>query len=231
MKDPLKELSFSIKAGVVIRREKNQGFEEIAYESLEWWNGQFRLWYSAVKRIDPVEKIWDDYFLDLMPLGVGEAYVNTTIFVNARVLREYQYDPANRIKWRRMNDYHLADATEEGVVDLAEQFLKTLKTYIIPTFEKYNNIQLLDAFVNERPEYFFETMHLFPDRGFEYKKMIIAKLAGNNDFQLVCDAVRQNIINTEYVNGDLPKETYCGLFEKVYERLKNELPLNNPVVD
>ncbi|OQP57473.1 hypothetical protein [Niastella populi] len=230
LKAELTDIGFKQKGGVLTRQKKN-GFEQIDFEEIDFWNGQFRLWYSASKRIEPVEGVWDDYFLDIFPLGVGEEYVTRTIYFNASILREYQYDPMNMIKWRRMNDYHFADPTEEGIHELVGKFLETIKSYIIPTFDKYNNIQLLDAFINERPEYFFEVMHLFPDRGFEYKKMIIAKLAGNKDYELVCEAVRKDITTTEYVQGDLPMEKYLSLYEKIYERLKTVAPLANPILD
>jgi hypothetical protein len=137
----------------------------------------------------------------------------------------------NKIKWRRMIDPLDVEPTEDGINELVGKFLDTIKLHIIPTFDKYNNIQLLDAFINERPDYFFEVMHLFPDRGFNYKKMIIAKLAGNKDYELVCDAVRQYIITTEYAQGDLPMEKYYSVYEKIYERLKTVEPLANPVLD
>lgn len=231
LKSSLNNLDFKLKPGGVLRREKKNGFEQISFEDLVFWNGRFRLTYGASKRIDPVEKIWDDYFLDITPLGVGKTYVNRTIYFNARILNDYQYDPANRIKWRKMEDNLDVNPTEDGVKELVAKFLDTINLYLIPTFDKYNNIQLLDAFINARPDYFFEVMHLFPDRGFKYKKMIIAKLAGNKDYEFVCEAVRQHIITTEYVQGDLPMEKYYSVYNKIYERLKSVQPLANPILD
>ena len=53
-----------------------------------------------------------------------------------------------------------ADATEEGIDQLVDEFLEIIKLYIIPTFDKYNDIRTLDAFINEKPAYYFEVIHL-----------------------------------------------------------------------
>ena len=93
--------------------------------------------------------------------------------------------------------------------------------YIIPAFDKYDNIKALDSFVNEKPEYYLEVMHLLPGKGLEYRKMIIAKLAGNPQYELVCEAMKQRILTFEYGKGIAPKENYLSIYEKIYERLKN----------
>ena len=130
-----------------------------------------------------------------------------------------------------VKDKYEEDSSEDGVAELSRQFVNALQQYVIPAFDKYNDIRNLDAFVNENPEYYFEVIHLMTGEGFPYKKMIIAKLAGNKNYEAVCNAMWQRLSNIETVQCDVPKEKYLSVYEKIYERLKTVDPLSNPVLD
>ena len=221
IKVPMQELGFELNKGILTRKRES-GFEKIAYESLEpFINAKFRLTDVAIKRLNAVEEIWDDYFLEITPLGVGEGYVNTTMAFNAGRIKSYKYDPTIKNQLYRTSYRYEVDATSEGVHELAKQFLENMLLYVIPAFDKYDNIKALDSFVNEKPEYYLEVMHLLPGNGLEYRKMIIAKLAENPQYELVCEAMKQRILTREYVKGIAPKENYLSVFERIYERLKN----------
>lgn len=225
---PLKEIGFTIQRDGVIKRKFKYGFDEITYEEIKPWGAQFRLDYSADKRIDPIEEIWDDYLSELM--RVGESYVSTTLAFDANRIKDYEYDPVN-LRERMLNvDTYKSKQTEEGVSEMANQFLNNIKLYIVPTFDKFNNIQVLDAFVNGKPDYYHEVIHLFSAReALIYKKMIIAKLAGNKDYELVCEAMKQRILKAE--EGSARLVQYLLVYEEVYERLKTVEPLANPILD
>jgi len=225
IKVPMQDLRFELDKGIFTRKRES-GFEKISYESLEpFINAKFRLTDVAIKRINSIEEIWDDYFLEITPLGVGEGYVNTTMAFNAGRIKSYKYDPTIKNQLYRTSYRYEADATNEGVHELAKQFLENMLMYVIPALEKYDNIKVLDSFVNEKPDYYLEVMHLVPGNGLEFRKMIIAKLAGNPQYELVCEAMKKRILTMENVKGIAPKENYLSIFEKLQERLKNAQPL------
>lgn len=226
----LEELGFAIENGIIIRKKKF-GREKIMYDSLDFSiRRDFILTYSAVKRIDPIDEIIDDFFLEIYPFEMTKRVQTSVLAFNAKRIKDYKFDPANIHQWVRCDDYYEREATEEGVEQLAVDFFKAIEAYVIPTFDKYNNIQLLDACINETPEWYFEVIHLFTGNGLQYKKMIIAKLAGNKDYELVCEAMKRRILNTNS-KGKISKETFLSVYEKIYERLKNVKPLANPILD
>lgn len=227
---PLKEIGFTIQRDGVIKRIWKNGFDQISYGELKPWGINFRLEYSATKRIDPIEEIWDDYFSEL--ISVGESYVNRTLAFNVNRVKDYEYDPEKLRERMLKADRYSSAQTEEGLSEMASQFLNNIKLYIVPTFDKFNNIQVLDAFVNEKHEYYHEVIHLFSAReGLIYKKMIIAKLADNKDYELVCAAMRERLLILGASDGLLQQEKYLSVHEKIYNRLKTVEPLANPILD
>jgi hypothetical protein len=226
----LAALGFTIENGIIIRKKKF-GREKIGYESLDFSiRRNFKLTYSAVKRIDPIDEIIDDFFSEIYPFEMTKKVQTSVLAFNAKRIRDYKFDPANIRQWIRCGDYYESEATEEGVEQLAVDFFKALEAYVIPTFDKYNNIQLLDACINETPECYYEVIHLFTGNGLQYKKMIIAKLAGSKDYELVCEAMKRRLLDTD-PNGKISRETYISVYERIYERLQIVAPLTNPMLD
>lgn len=230
LKAPLGELGFTIEEGM-IRRDKKAGYEYISYQLMDRYKDErFHLEYSAVKRIEPIQAICDEYLIDLIPEEIRREHKSWTLAFNAERIRDYKFNPASKHRWMAFKDIYKSDATEEGIIQLINEFLEIIKLYIIPTFDKYNDIRVLDAFINEKPEYYFDVIHLLTGNGLVYKKMIIAKLAGNKEYELVCEAMKQFIMNAEGKQTRLPVEAYYAFYERIYERLKTVEPLADPVL-
>jgi hypothetical protein len=233
LQGPMGELGFTLK-GESFERKKRFGKEEISSDGLESRGmKKFVFTYNASKYIDPIENVWDEYWAE-QQLAIGitlppGAWPFSLCF-NAKRISDYKFDPQNLRQWYRTYDYYESEATEEGVQQLVDQFLHNFRLYVIPTFDRFNNIQLLDAFANEQPEYYSEVIHILSAVGLHYKKMIIAKLAGNNDYELVCDAVKQ-LINKHFKDNEKARSTNYSIYERVCEKLKSVLPLANPVLD
>lgn len=231
LKAPLMELGFTTKEGMV-RRDKKTGYEYITYQLFDRYKDErFHLQYSAVKRIEPVQAICDEYLIGLIPEEARQEHKSFTLAFNAERIRDYTYNPASKHRWMVFEDVYKSDATEEGIHQLVSELMESIKRYIIPTFNKYNDIRVLDAFINEKPAYYFEVIHLLTGNGLAYKKMIIAKLAGNKDYELVCEAMKQFIMNAEGKQTRMPVEAYYTIYERIYERLKTVEPLADPILD
>lgn len=227
----LNELGFVIDSGD-IKRQKTFGLEQILYSGLKSAiDNKFALDYSAVKRIDPIDEIIDDYFLEFYQFEMTKSVKTSVLAFNAKRVMDYKFDPSNLRQWIGCNDYYVGKATEEGVEQMAIEFFNVIKLHIIPVFDKYNNIQLLDRLINETPKCFYEVIHLFTGVGLEYKKMIIAKLAGNKDYELICEVMKQRILEKKVTGGRVTKETFLSVWERIYERLKKVEPLANPILD
>lgn len=70
---------------------------------------------------------------------------------------------------------------------------------------------------------------MFAEAGLMFKKMIIAKLGGNDQYEQMCEAMRKYILDTDV--GKEETQIYLGVWSKLCERLKSVTSLEKPEMD
>jgi hypothetical protein len=215
-------------------RKKRFGIEKIGYERTYGTFYGDKFWFSSCvsKYIDPIDDFWME-FIPEMQLARGITSPPGTRFptliFNSKLIREYIFDPQKKGACIRINDHYECPPTEEGVHKMVDTFAQNIKSFVIPLFDVYNDIELLDACINETTEHFFEIIHLFSGVGLFYKKIIIAKLAGNKNYELLCDAYRKKMFAQDI--HERVRDTEYSIFERIYKKLEGVSPLKDTILD
>lgn len=216
-------------------RKKRSGMEKIGYERVFGSFSGDKFWFSSQvsKCIDPIDEFWMEFIPEMqMARGITSppGVKFPTMIFNSKLIRDYTFDPLKKGAWIRINDYYECPPTKEGVHKMVGTFAHNIKSFVIPLFDAYNDIELLDACINETTEHFFEIIHLFSGVGLFYKKIIIAKLAGNKDYELLCDAYRKKMLEHSDIHERVLNIEY-SIFERIYKKLESISPLKDTILD
>ncbi len=126
-----------------------------------------------------------------------------------------------------------ACTNELHVKESAEIIIDKCKNNFIPLFDKFNDINELDKYINGNDKWWgdrgwdISKILDFPRFGFYYKRFIIAKLAGRQNIQELYDFSKLNYEN-HAKNDGWPEEDSIydnGWFEVVMNVLKDVEPL------
>lgn len=207
--------------------------DEIIYEEVKViWEKKLFLSSVTHKYIDPIDDCWIEFIPEMQLVrGItsppGARF--PTLAFNAKLISDYTFNSQNTKPWFRINEVYNFPATEEGFREMTNAFIYNTQSFVVPLLDAYNDIELLDACINQTPDHFFEIIHLFSGVGLFYKKIIIAKLAGNKDYELICEACRKKMLARTEMPDDI-RDTEYSIFERLYEKLKVIPPLSTPVL-
>jgi len=71
---------------------------------------------------------------------------------------------------------------------------------------------------------------MFSGAGLMFKKMIIAKLAGNTAYEQICQAMKERILRRTD-DSEKEKALYMLVWTNLYEKLKTVAPLKHPELE
>ena len=118
--------------------------------------------------------------------------------------------------------------TEEDIDKYVELFETEYETLYCPFLKETEDVRWLDKRLNGDPHIFGKSSPGISRMGVEFRKIIIARLAGNPDYEVICQVVR-NYILTEFPGEEYMKKVFV-VFEKVYEDLKQVEPLKDTLL-
>lgn len=195
-----------------LRRYVNENTERIGSIHLNLFNNEIHGILSFSKRFERLEEIWSNYYCQINPVGKSfDPQSLVTLATNVKALKEYKFDPKNKGSWYRLKQRFKEEASETGIIKMADLFVTNIRESIIPFFSKYNSYKTLDSLINSTPETYWECIHIFQAKGLYFKKMIIARLSGNPQYDNICEFCFSRLNELEESN----RQKYIDVFFKL----------------
>ncbi|UOY06737.1 hypothetical protein L0P88_22800 [Muricauda sp. SCSIO 64092] len=215
LQNSLGQYGFEVNKGR-IQRMTEAGLEAIYYDSVESIiDAKARLQYSACKRIDKVETVWQEFYTKVYTVGVSfDKQKIPTLAFNAARIKDYEYGISKR-NWFQYIDRYIVDANEKGVLELSKQFVDIFKKYILPTFNLYNSESNLDRYINAKPETYWEVIHLTTGKGLLFKKIIASKMNKNPLYDQICEFVLNFIKERNDYQSQEDKEKHLLVLSEI----------------
>lgn len=117
------------------------------------------------------------------------------------------------------NRYRLSSELD----NLIERLINQISEVIFPYSNQFNDIQFLDKIINSSLENY--EPFSFGDYGTVFlKKMIIAQLAGNPDFELISTSMKEKFILRTHDENEKKARNWAialSLFDEMYEKIKS----------
>ena len=181
---------------------------------------RFYMNYSILRTYKLIEEPWVN---DRALLGWGNSKKEAfyTLCFNPALLNVQNYDPFKTYETRVE-----IRPTPEEIRDYFVKFENEINTVVYPLLDKLNDIREMDRFLNDPPEAFIEKSNVIAGYGLHFRKMIIARYAGNPNYELVCKAMYDFIYKIAQ-EEPAKYQGYLTLYHKVYEALKDVKPLEN----
>lgn len=178
---------------------------------------KFHFSYGYKRRYSLIEEIWDDFLPAIEPKANQNPItlsISQDDFVNSftnNSLSEQSYFPIN----------------QNGIKKSIDLFINNFELKIIPFLPTTLNINWLDKYANHPIDLTPTKTKFISSRGFFFRKMIIAKLAGNPHYEEICIWVRNRFYNASIKQPEKDYDKQVIVIDKIYERLKNVSPLKN----
>jgi hypothetical protein len=184
---------------------------------------KYDIGYSIFRRYELIEKHWID---NLVHLGLSNQKKETfcTLCFGIDTMYVNNYDPL-----RSYNNVIYIEPTYQGIDLYFENFKNEMENEIFPFLDRFNNINEMDQYLNKPFDAIKEKMNIFYHYGIEYRKMIIAKYAGNPEYDKICKAMF-DFINQSIAINESKYKGYLIAYNNVIESLKDIEPLKNPVL-
>lgn len=164
-------------------------------------------YYLLTRRFHLIESLWEGY---ISYLGYN---INPKIFICPTIeLNHFMLDFQNNY-WTKK--YYVESNNYRNIDAFVEDFWSSYLEKMIPILESTDTIKKLDKIINYDSNI---PKRIFHHRGYEFKRMIIAKLAGNPDYENVFQEVLEAI---EMKKGTEPNK-YEG-FKYVYGEIIKKL--------
>jgi hypothetical protein len=200
------------------RAEYSFGHDRISI-NLRQIGTKYYLQYTFLKRIDSIEAIWLEYLKDI---NLGNQSPNSFMTIASSIIGL----KPELLKDVRYHKYgYILEPTETGINRYLDEAKLQINKIIIPFLSKYNKVNELDSLFNNPPDKYID-LKKYSNQGVEFRKMIIAKLAGNPDYEKVCSAMKTLI--ESWIKQDSRMTGYMTVYEKVHKKLKDIKPLENP---
>ena len=181
---------------------------------------RFGILVSAGRSYRTIEDFWEPY--QHMLQGMKQPYPLTVGFVKGTIDYDFTKVYPPRYSPER---YVIKEDTDINLY--VESFRKDFEELFIPYLKQTEDIRWLDKGLNTNPLEFKNLPKVFPAIGNMFRKIIVARLAGNPSYEEICTLIRGFILQYD---DDYMKNSLI-VFDKVYERLKTVEALSNPFLE
>lgn len=171
--------------------------------------------YAQIIRFTKIENVIDEYINDLKKNGVNTSNIQrSTILIPKKKILELDTVPILEIE----NRYYLEDELDEFI----EKLISQITEVILPYSNQFSDFHFLDKIVNSSFNN-YEPL-TWADYGADsLKKMIIARLASNPDFEVVSSTIKNEFL-LETQNKDKERaqnwRVALNLFDEMYEKIR-----------
>ncbi|AYQ32164.1 hypothetical protein [Runella sp. SP2] len=220
----LSKQGFILQKPCIYIRTQSFGFDELDFSSLIQ-NGvnTVGITYFCLRRYDLIEQILDN----------TQSYIkrrNNPTFATHGMCFDKKYDkyPNDAIMQGGFELIREGYETND-IHTFFEDFKWQYENLLEPVLEKSRDVRWLDQKINLEPLKFkdFGEIMLIGN-SIEFHKLIIAKLAGNPNYEQIYQLIRGTLV--EWANEEEEGKRMLHVFDKVYEDLKEVKPLENPIL-
>lgn len=206
----MNDYGFHLKSKGVFFAERTFGEDWIGFG---FHNTMFK--YIIHRRFEKVETIWKPY-QNRLEYSSSKNYKSSTFRFEERRFRGIK-DEFFETKSLKGKVYwvNLIEGKYNGFL---KEFSNVLEKEIFPFLKANDNIASLDYLANHKLDAFLSLLYCFNPKALMFKKMIIAKLADNPNYGIICNLVKERIeesIDNQY--------EYKNKYRQVYKELKGEL--------
>ena len=206
------------------------GFDQITFDVSKVIHGS-SIKYDLIRGYKDIEKYWEKYFEQARGFTfLSHLPTLATFGTNAICIdKKYEKYPDDAMMHGGA-DLIRYNSEEEDIVRYFEEFKWQYENLIIPVLEKSRDVRWLDQKINTEPLKFNYFGEIGPiGYSIEFHKLIIAKLAGNPNYEQIYQLVRGTLV--EWANEEEEGKNMLAAFDKVYEDLKQVKPLENPILE
>lgn len=154
--------------------------------------------------------------------------MNSTIWLTRTRLKPELEDTSKSHLLKNGGIYLKSSDIDNEVEKFKNTFIDEYENLISPFLKQTENIHWMDEILNTNPMDFDEPCKYFPYNGLIFKKIIIAKLAGNTNYENIYSTFFDLYNNFLQENDDEESKKQFEVLKIVYERLKNVSQLENP---
>ena len=185
--------------------------------------------YSTKKQLDIISQYYEKYY-SFENAGFGKSQKKRATFRLAHNSRGYKFfDGMN--KDFKAYKFEFRDNIED-VKKLVSLLREDLEDYILPTFEKMYNVHTLNKAINNPVDFHVkQNIQSFMCGNHHYDKMIVARLAGDPNFEEICQFIFsffEKIIAGPSAIRSKECLKYLTVAYDIYEQLKSVEPLKDP---
>jgi hypothetical protein len=211
LEESFKELGFklSLDNSITLLKQEQSHIDFIhVFTGIDKITEQYNFIVEAGRKLNIIDQYWEEYRIEPMGLRKGDF---PTIIVN------------------EMNKYipftQLPAETEELIPLVTLQIREFWERILLPMLDKYSNIKELDKFENS----VIGKAKILNIEGSWFKKMIIARLAGNPLYDQLYLSITEMYLKaiTDYPEEKPYYENNLWVAEQVNEKLKSLEPLKN----
>lgn len=167
--------------------------------------------FDFALRINEVEELWENYSANLDLRGKLPSY--TLAFGLDQIEEKLNVNLASNKKNR-------IEENEQSLSTFLDVFKGELELIVNPFLNKLNDINTLDKYINSKIDSFTEMQLFFVPYGLPFRKIIIAKLSGNPDFDKIYRSMFE-LLNAQFQKKNESKyKVYLDILNMVYEDLK-----------
>lgn len=217
---------FTMEESCTFVKKHSFGFDRLTFTLTTYRSDAFGIRYLQVRRYNQIESLLEKY------ANVYRLFNSTnsmTFGIHAMHI-DKKYD-------KYPNDAILKEGFEmiregyevENLRAFFEDFKWQYENLLMPILEKSRDVRWLDEKINSEPIKFKDFGEIIPIAySTEFHKLIIAKLAGNPNYDQIYQLIRCTLI--EWAAEEEYGKRMLSAFDKVYEDLKEVKPLENPIL-
>jgi hypothetical protein len=203
------------------------GFDQLSFDIFDR-GGNGGIKYILSRRYNAIEEHWNKYYE--MANGYPLIAEISTIATNAIFIdKKYEKYPDDAMMYSGadlIRDNH----EQEDLQLYFEEFKWQYENLLTPVLEKSRDVRWLDQKINSEPFRFKDFGEIIPTAySIEFHKLIIARLAGNSNYEQIYQLVRGTLV--EWAEEEEQGKNMLSAFDKVYEDLKDVKPLENPILE
>jgi hypothetical protein len=229
LKNMMREFGFDKEEDTILYKYRKQFYDFFSSSAVSVNDVHFYKQELIQKRILPVESVWEDLMESVRVVNMKN---RPTITITTRycfpdlVNQPYFDQNFNGIK---------GEATPEGVDLYISVFRSILIKHVLPAVEKYNDIREINKVAMESMTLTKPIQGFLGTQGSKFRRLIIAKLAGDGRFEELYDLEMQ--AEAEYLKTAEEDQSlayfknYPLVFREIYKRLQNIPPLENPILE
>lgn len=210
-------------------RNYDWGYDYCFLPQVRFYPEHITFCLAVHRRIFFIEEIWQEWS-NLLNVNIEDPNDITTLYVTEKnaypeIVNEQYYDGYGSF---------IFEISDKGLKIIETVIDNVFNQKIISKLIELRDLKSIDKLINsdlDSPQSVNEIINV--DGGFMFRRMVIAKIAGNNIYDKICELYKNRFSKIVEIAKTPGKEYFLNypiVFEKVYERLKNVEPFKNTIL-